>query len=353
MNDNNDRAQEEPLPPPRQIANPRRVAELAVVKTILGTVGEVTRDYFASDKLTEKEQPVFNKYTYHGWSPGLWTGLATFGILFGGLRYIDYRRFVKAKALPNSAAFHQKSTISRSQYSALDGKPVLNSATDGNLFAPSAENFKIFSKGVVVQIQFMLCTAIALFMGTMAANAFSDRDKFLRDLSKVPLQSGKSELCAKMCPKLLEQRKLLLSYGSMEPILAAIPRPEKDEVLGRKKKRKLDLLYSTIGTAFNPSELMSDPETEDLENLVQLLQNCQQRMDFEEEFRLRQKQLRTSADGQDEDGYIDGPVDVPEPGVPLHFVRLSDAIDSSTTSNGIDGNNPVVKRAGLWGWWKG
>lgn len=353
MNENDDTAREEQLSPPRQIVNPRRVAELAVVKTILGIVGEATREFYASDKLTEKESPVFNKYTYHGWSPGLWTGLATFGILFGGCRYIDYRRFVKAKALPNSAAFHQKSTISRSQYSELDGKPVLNSATAGNLYAPSAEKFTFFPKGVAVQIQFMFSAAIALFMGTMAANAFSDRDKFLRDLSKVPLQSGKSELCAKMCPKLLEQRKLLLSYNSMEPILAQIPRPEKGEVLGRKKERKLELLYSAIGTAFNPSELMSDPETEDLENLVQLIQNCQQRMDFEEEFRLRQKLLQTSEDSQNEVGDIDGPVDVPEPGVPLHFVRISDSTNQSKLSNVNDDNDHMVKQAGLWGWWKG
>jgi len=207
--------------------------------------------------LTEKEVAVFNRYTYHNWSAGITAGLLTFGIL-NGVSYLRMRRRTGYKLPPPP----------RPSYKDLDRggkakktKPILQQE--------EAEPMAV-SDDTMSQLQFMVYGAISLFIMTFTASRKADQPRFFRDLSTLPLQPGKSILCNQMCPESIQ--KLQSLQISTEPL--------------PKGNRAADLL--------------KDPETEELERLVQLVHNCRQRMQYEADHR-----------SSDEEGPINVETEIP------------------------------------------
>ena len=308
----------------------RRVAErvlsqsfMALVKNIARKVTVQSQSVAQSSKktttsssappsLTEFEKTVMSKYTYYGWVPAVFSGFGTFCFLFGGLRYGAYRRLLRAQKLPSSASYHARASHKRHEYRSLDApstaaptkkvsapQPLANEATT------EPKTFSLMSDEVVVQVQFLLVSALSLFVATMTGNATMDRLEFYRNLSEVPLNPGKSSLCRDMCPALLERTIAVRNMQSLALLYA-----ERDE--GDPKLREEDREV-VLGHA--PEELMQDPHTEDLEHVMRLVQNCQLRMNFETECRKRDNHRVDPSDGL---------VDVPHPGVPVQFLTQSE-----------------------------
>jgi hypothetical protein len=300
--------------------------------------------------LTEAEQPVFNRYTYYGWMYGVPAAAATFGCLFGGLRFFAYRRWIRAQRLPNSTSHHARATASRQHYAALDRSPatkigataaqspVSAAATaaplsNGNVQQKS-EQFTFFSDEIAVQVQFMVTAALALLVGTTTSNIMYDIQSFHRDLAKVPLQPGASKLCQHMCPDILQQREKLLSMSSLREVYEdhvqqqTLPFQAKSELADSEshpiddgnKAMLVGIPQSFFGEAvlqLNPKELWENPTTEDLESMVILVENCRRRMEFEDECRRRNDPLVDKRTGL---------VTIPNPGVPLRYLKVDDDI---------------------------
>ena len=335
--------------------DPRRRGELILVQSLMNKVQVAAISVMAdrgvsgaaasaaaapgTTDLTETEKSVFNKYTYYGWAYGVPAGGAVFAVLFGGLRLAAYRRFLRARALPSSATYHARTTTSRQQYTALDRQgmkqqqqasvqnvPTSTSATTTTTSATVAkDSFEIFANETVVQVQFMVSVAVSLLVGTLTCNFTTDRQLFHRDLSVLPLQSGTSVLCHRMCPQLIQQRNtLLLEMQSLRPLYeqhliekqqqkdeSATPQDEKNS------ERPSPFVQAVL--QLNPKELWEDPVTEELESMKQLVQNCQYRMDFEDECRRRKHRVIDST----------GLVDVPKPGVPMRYHKSNVGSDAS------------------------
>jgi hypothetical protein len=297
--------------------------------------------------LTEAEQPVFNRYTYYGWMYGVPAAAATFGCLFGGVRFFAYRRWIRAQRLPNSTSYHARASASRQLYAALDRSPVTKTGTtvtptsisaaavapssNGNVSLKS-DQFTFFSDEIAVQVQFMVTVAFALLVGTTTSNLMYDIQSFHRDLAKVPLQPGASKLCHHMCPDILRQRERLLSMSSLRQVyedhvqqqtlpLKANSEPSDSESRSTdddKKAAPVGLPQSFFGETIlqlNPKELWENPSTEDLESMVILVENCRRRMEFEDECRRRNDPLVDQRTGL---------VTIPNPGVPLRYLKVDE-----------------------------
>lgn len=345
---------------------------------------------------TATESRVLSRSTYYGSSYGVAAGVAVFGAVFGGLRYAAYRRFLRAQSQPNSAAYHARTSASRQQYAALDAggssssssgsrhRPAAHQPTAaaaaalplprGGARAPVAgaapassspppppamrreapETFTFYADEIMVQAQCYITVALSLVVGIFTAHLTWDEARFRRDLAAVPLQPGPSALCHELCPQLVQYRRELHTMPAMPPFPINRNRSrERDSVRAGKQPPKPDKsslpLSSTMPeqqqqtqqwdeTAapdtstdsdlvrairqFEPGELLRDPVTEGLESARELLQNCQHRMDFEDECRRRNHRV---------DGAT-GLVDVPEPGVPVRYLRSDGGSSSSRRS---------------------
>lgn len=106
----------------------------------------------------------------------------------------------------------------------------------------------------------------------------ADRDDFYRNVGRLPLAPGKSRLSAAACPDLIQHYRTLWWNGDLR-------RPP--------------------------------PETVPLDAMLQLVLNCQQRLEFEANVRVQE---RLSAEEL---------VDVPAPGVPFNYLGIPDD-DNST-----------------------
>jgi hypothetical protein len=298
--------------------------------------------------LTEAEQPVFNRYTYYGWMYGVPAAAATFGCLFGGLRFFAYRRWIRAQRLPNSTSFHARATASRQHYAALDRSPATKTGTTvtpspvsaAATAAPSSngivqlksDQFTFFSDEIAVQVQLIVTVALALLVGTTTSNLMYDIQSFHRDLAKVPLQPGASKLCHHMCPDILQQREKLLSMSSLGQVYEdhvrqqTLPFQAKSELAdseGRPINDDNKVVLVGIPQSFfgetvlqlNPKELWENPTTEDLESMVILVESCRRRMEFEDECRRRNDPLVDEPTGL---------VTIPSPGVPLRYLKVDE-----------------------------
>jgi hypothetical protein len=83
-----------------------------------------------NDVLTNVEQDVFSRYTYYGYKYGIPAGLASFTLLYGGLRYSAYRTFMKEFYLPNTETYHSKIVSQRQQYTIFDRPTQTKSSTN-------------------------------------------------------------------------------------------------------------------------------------------------------------------------------------------------------------------------------
>jgi hypothetical protein len=250
--------------------------------------------------LTAAEEAVFHRPSYYGWTEGMIAGGVTFGVLFGGLRLAAMRNAARTVRLPP-----------RRNYSDLDnpaaGSPKLQSRARSRNPShiqqqqqqqPSESTSFALGDDVMVQLQFMCAGAIALAAMSFTANAFNDIPKFYRELSVIPLQAGKSRLCSDMCPELVEQLQRMQQQQQQQ----------QSNTVGDDATILLTPVTATT------TDIWQDPATEELESMVRLVQNCQQRMALEAAIRKDNNENADSA------GEL---VDIPEPGVPPHYLGVS------------------------------
>jgi hypothetical protein len=141
---------------------------------------------------------------------------------------------------------------------------------------------------MLLDVQFMVAGALALFAGHYAATATADQERWFHDMAELPLLPGTSHLCHRACPELMRERERLLRVTS-------------EHVDGGTEKEP---------SGASPQELWHNPETAELQAVVQMVRNCEARMCFDQSFRQQ---------GGEQEIEEDVPVEVPEPGVPLQF----------------------------------
>lgn len=300
--------------------DPRRQAEMAVVRSFTSTVLEHGRSIMQQRKselqhtqgapgstgllsgrhstaidFTEEERPVFHKQSYYGWTQGILAGGGTFVVLFGGLRWLAARR--KRFHLPPKP--HQS-------LAELDGSRRTSSVS--TIPAQQSSDSMALSDDVMAQLQFMCIGAFSVVLTTVVANLYADQPRFFRELSQVPLQPGKSVLCHQMCPDLIAQLERLRQRSML------------DAEFMRRHGRPGPPSLVAGAEQYTVEELLDDPATEELESILHLVQNCEQRLAY-------QKELRGSAAAADEEEIVE----VPPPGVAANYlgvdVRRSPEVD--------------------------
>ena len=242
----------------------RREEEIEVwsplVKTVLRKYAEVLvlqareretlkeEDRLKVNFLSEEENRVFNPTSYYNWGKGIAVGLATFAVFSGGLIWSKQKAAVTT--LPSRRAVQAAEAMLRSEPKRVTEKVQAPKKSD------SSDYFS--------DVRFLMAGAFSTCVGYLAAGFTRDRILFFQHLSELPLKPGKSLLCYKVCPEILKEAPVA-------------------------------------------NRLWKDPETEELEAVVRLVQNCQQRVDFER--RLRKDQGLPASEQ----------VEVPEPGVGLSY----------------------------------
>lgn len=323
-----------------------------VVQKVKDSVVEQIAGGNRKEVLTWHEQDVFSRYTYYGFKYGIPAGIATFAVLYGGLRYAAYRSFLKEMNLPNAPDYHTRMAARRSQYQLLDRPQNLNhsrkgsskihsnlaseetafSNTSATVFSPiivltskrsDSSTFAIFPNDVFVSVQLYVTVAIGLFVSVMTWHRMYDWPKLHKDVSKLPLQPGPSILCHALCKNLINHRENILNNEVSVPSVAF----------------KEDLSPSTTFDSTTPAnrpkltlvrvqgkDLWEDPISEELELMVQMVHNCEQRMHYEKE--CEQREVRMVQPIETVPVWV---VDVPEPGVPMRFYKLNNADKPSDT----------------------
>ena len=287
----------EDTPPPPLTS--RRGAELSLVRSFVETVMQTGRDLMEEKKrqremqlterhgLTDAEKRILQKQAYYNWTAGLTAGTVTFGVLFGGTFFWMSRRRRSSPHRLLTVNATKQAQRSPQDYTALDRPPRLQKSrtvSKESTMPSSAALEQATSTNNDEnwwQVPFVCCGAVAAIVSISTASFLFDGPKFHRQLATVPLQPGQSYFCARMCPALIQQRNQIL---------------QEDE-----KK----------------TALWNDPETVELEAIVQLIHNCRLRMDYQDAVRRQQPSENDSGDKEKE--VNDEPVEVPEPGVPLQY----------------------------------
>lgn len=303
-----------------------------------------------NEVLTWHEQDVFSRYTYYGFKYGIPAGIATFAVLFGGLRYAAYRSFLKEINLPNAPDYHARVSARRSQYQFFDRPQQVNqtknaaskldinhasetaaiSKTSSASFSPTIAltarksnsfTFAIFPDDAFVSVQLYVTAAIGIFVSVMTWHHMYDWPKLRKDVSKLPLQPGSSILCHALCKNLINFRSSILQNEISVPSVsggeASSPASSFDSMTSANQP-KLKLVQLQV------KDLWEDPITEDLELMVQLVNNCDQRMQYERE--CEQRQTRMVQPIERIPVWV---VDVPEPGLPMRYYKLRSSDSSS------------------------
>jgi hypothetical protein len=282
--------------------------------------------------LTEKERAIFNRPSYYGWTEGSIAGGLTFVVLFGGFRLAAMR------SGRTSAHMNRQPQQVRKNYSDLDlpnaksrrgnGNKGDSRRSDGSTSQqrqqqhqqqqqnqePPKEDMSV-GEDVMMQLQFMCTGAMALAVMSFTANMFADLPKFYRELSALPLQAGPSPLCHVLCPDLIEQMERMRS----NQVLSS----DNDRRLRRQSNGLENSDKNAAEVSFEPSELLQDPNTEELESMVRMVQNCQQRASLERALR--------HAQGVTDSSQV---MDIPAPGVPPNYLGVS--IEGSDGDGGDD-----------------
>jgi hypothetical protein len=310
--------------------DPRRQAEMKIVWKFLDTVLEHGQQMLTAKRqerltsegspggahgstvlldLTETERAIFNRPSYYGWTEGSIAGGLTFVILFGGLRLAALRS--------GRTAAHIQPPVVRRNYSDLDLPNAKGASRRGNgkgdsrrsdgstsqqrqqqhqqqQQQPPPEALSV-GEDVMIQLQFMCTGAMALAVMSFAANLFADLPKFYRELSALPLQAGPSPLCHRMCPDLIQQMQLM-----------------RTKKMNSSNKTQSTGKSNSLDSDLETSELLQDPITEELESMVMMVQNCQQRAALEQALR----QTR----GIEDSNQV---MDIPAPGVPPNYLGVS------------------------------
>jgi hypothetical protein len=356
----------------------RLKGEQIVVTEIMGIVQNARHNtvYDVADSnrkevLTQYEQDVFSRFTYYGFKYGIPAGIATFTILYGGLRYVAYRNFLKEINLPNAPNYHAQVAARKQHFQLLD-RPKLNTTTiktpstrDSNATQMTSSsslpppilntktatptisftssktansyNFAIFPDDVTVTLQLYVTAAIGLFVSVMTWHQMFDWPRLHRDVSNLPLQSGPSVLCQELCNKLIQYRTHIENDNVHIPVVMLHDTEqntpssilsETTTVTPTETKPKLKILQ------LNAKELWEDPVSENLEHMVHMVCHCEQRMQFEKECELRNYRLVVQP--SDERTPRRALVDVPETGVPIRYHKLNNSSSGSGSCSSMN-----------------
>ena len=253
--------------------------------------------------LTAGEKKVFKRPAYYGWTQGTIAGLTTCGLLVGGMRFRAARRLRHALPPPPRQSFRDLDGRKRTAASSRFEDPAPSTS-------PAPRSILAICGDAVADMQFIWIGALSLIVGSVVASACTDDALFLRNVAKVPLRPGKSYLCHAMCPDLLKHYQHLRHDTDWDYFLETVQQSE-DESHG-----PLTLVVSLwCAPEQSPADLIHDPETEELESVLQLVQNCQRRLAYIEEIRQQNEVGDTQAE-------MDDPVTVPPPGVPSQFQSI-------------------------------
>jgi hypothetical protein len=335
--------------------DPRRQAEMKIVWRLLDTVLEHGQTMLTAKRqerltnagspsaaipdLTDTERAIFNRPAYYGWTEGSIAGGLTFVVLFGGLRLAalrsgrttahihpsSVRRNYSDLDLPTSnktSARRGKGDSRRSDGSSSQQRQQQHQQQQQQQQQQHQQEGLTVGEDVMMQLQFMCTGAMALAVMSFTANLFADLPKFYRELSALPLQAGPSPFCHAMCPDLVQQMQQL-----------------RTKKINNNDNNGLDSDYNATEVSFEPGELLQDPITQELESMVHMVQNCQQRAALEQA--LRQTQ------GIEDSNQV---MDIPAPGVPPNYLGVSveggggddDDGDDAAIANGDDWANGLV-----------
>jgi hypothetical protein len=194
----------------------------------------------------------------------------------------------------------------------------------------------------MTELQFMCVGAMSLVVGIVVSQACTDREMLFRQVERVPLLPGRSVLCHRMCPDLIEQHRNLLRHNSWVQLIygpresndvsetsndAAPMRKASASSTGSMPTRESIPPPESYVPDYTPADLLKDPETQELESIVHLLQNCRARIHYESQLRDAGSVDRHEGDDDDNDG--EAIVTIPPPGVPPSaIVSESDVLEA-------------------------
>jgi hypothetical protein len=161
---------------------------------------------------------------------------------------------------------------------------------------------------------------------------FADLPKFYRELSALPLQAGPSPLCHAMCPDLIQQMEKMRTNQMMVSNESSTRRSRRQSSSNGSNNSDDDSDDDNVSEAvvqFKSSELVQDPNTEELESMVRMVQNCQQRAALEQSLR--------HAQGIEDSNQV---MDIPAPGVPPNYLGVS--------VEGSDGSGDDTENGDEW-----
>lgn len=303
-----------PSPRHRRFRN-RQDQEWFLVEQVLHTVMNSGQKFMEQEKqkkqttrpssvqtLTPFEQTVFSKVSYYDWGVGALYGLFSFGILAGGRIAWQRRAISPTRAhLPTRASIaagRKQQRRPKKTDTTPQNDPVL-SDTSSPLF--NTLNRTLESAVTSIDSNFLqdpvllLSAAFSLCLAVAGASANMDKCLFTEHLAQVPLQGkGQSRLSDMyLCPALLEQ------YGgrALSPdsrVVVITNRKTRREEVSKEKNESISWFrlgspsteldsdsnptaISPVSPFSNEQELWNDPETAELENIIQLIFHCQVR----------------------------------------------------------------------------
>lgn len=280
------------------------------------------------------------------------SGFGVFVTLFGGLRYAKHLAQLRPSFRLSQAEHHVEMAQKRAQYAHLDQA----STTDKFSSKIPAQEPTTETSDTMMQIQFLFCSVISLWVATVVGNKYSDsHQKFNENLAVLPLQTGTTILCERyLCPKVLTHHKnLQLESMTYEMLHLSIEEDRRRKVRRLKSAEGEDGVppeHSTSDNGENPDRelwrrfdedpLVPTPNeiynvanqntsvTAELDSLQRLVYHCECREAFEKKCRRHGQALDPRTDL----------VNVPVSGVPLRFLTPTGESERNESETHSDNN---------------
>jgi hypothetical protein len=244
----------------------------------------------------------------------------------------------------------------------INTKPIVTLFTPSTTMTNAIHNnssqhtFALFPNDAIVTVQLYVTAALSLFVSVMTWQYYFDWDQLHEDVSKLPLQSGTSTYCHVVCPELIQRQQQLTQNNLYIPITTTVatgtstsPMQTNNDTPNTKDAAMVKIVQ------LSTQELWNDPVSENLQRMVQLVHNCQQRVQYETYCRdhqvhlvqqqqqlqqIQQLQHNTDMSESLRDNVI--LVDVPEPSLPLRYHTIpstTSTIAAAATANVYDAAN--------------
>lgn len=294
--------------------------------------------------LTDQENRTLSKYTYFATTAAVASGFGVFVTLFGGLRFAKHLAQRRPSFQLSQSKHHVEMAQKRAEYLHLDQAPSKGSPkSSGTTLAPQEPAKE--TSDIVMQIQFLFCSAISLCVAIMTGNKYSDSHQVFNDnIAVLPLQTGTSIFCERyLCPNVLTYHtKLQLQPMTYEAIYMSIEddRRQKAQRLKTDNREANDnsakdtpenaaramwRSYDQDALVPTPNEIYNTASrntavTAELGAMQRLVYHCECRQDFEQKCRQHGQALDPRTD------LVNVPVNT---GVPLRFLASTGGKEDS------------------------